>query len=726
MTVTLLKRTLNMNQFLSLLITGLLYGQITFAQYNYPPTKTVDSSDTYWGRSIPDPYRWLENLKSPEVLNWFKAQAEYTNKQLGKISGQDRLIQELKDLDKIVSVNYSPISKAGGKYFYKKRENGEQVSKLYYKQSENGKEILLFDPQKYIEGKTMDYTADISDDGRKVLLNISEAGSELGDVRIIDVTSRKLLSDVIRHSEGKFAGGSNMEIIYQEAKSYDTHDPEIYLNVPCKLHVLSTSISSDIVIASSQPNPELHLLPLEIPNVSSYKNNPYIFLNKQTVARDLTLYYTLKSELKSNKINWKPLTDTSDEVRSFLVKGKDIYFLTAKGNSKFKIIKTNLDNPNLKTAETIFEGNNEWKISSMYALKDYLIINKSKNELVNEIFAYEFKTEKLSKLNIPLEGKITAFSLSENECLLSSRGWNKPSNLYQYNVSTKRLSDGLFHVIYNYPNLQNIIVEYIEVPSYDGAMVPLSIMYDKTKLKKDGSNICFMQGYGAYGSNYTPGFNSNYLPLLNRGVVMAYANVRGDGVKGNDWYLAGKKTTKPNTWKDFNACAEYLIKNKYTSSKRFGISGVSAGGILIGRAITERPDLYKVAIPEVGVLNVLRFEFSPNGPDNIPEFGTVNDSIEFKALLEMDAYQHIQKGVKYPAQLITTGFNDPRVESYFPAKFAAKMQVYNALDNPIFLYVDYKGGHYGGSTVVEQYAKTVKEFAFLLWQCGDKEFQMKK
>jgi prolyl oligopeptidase len=211
--------------------------------------------------------------------------------------------------------------------------------------------------------------------------------------------------------------------------------------------------------------------------------------------------------------------------------------------------------------------------------------------------------------------------------------------------------------------------------------------------------------------------------LLNRGVVIAFAHIRGGGEKGNEWYLAGKKATKPNTWKDFNACAEWLIKNKYTSSEKFGISGASAGGILIGRAITERPDLYKVAIPKVGCLNGLRMEFSPNGPGNIPEFGTVTKEDEFKALLEMDAYQHIQKGVKYPAQLITTGFNDPRVDSYIPAKFAAKMQADNGSQNPVLLYVDYVAGHFGGSTMDEQFAQKAKEYAFLLWQCGDKDFQ---
>lgn len=342
--------------------------------------------------------------------------------------------------------------------------------------------------------------------------------------------------------------------------------------------------------------------------------------------------------------------------------------------------------------------------------------------------SYAFKTGKISDIKTPLSGNIYAKAISndEDEIELINKGWTTPANYYKYDVATNQFSKGPFYTKIDYPGMENIMYEEIEVPSYDGAMAPLSIIYDKTKLKKDGSNICEMVGYGSYGiSAYVPVFRSTNLPLLERGVVFAYAHVRGGGEKGNDWHLGGKKTTKPNTWKDFNACGEYLIKNKYTSTEKFGITGASAGGILIGRAITERPDLYKVAIPKVGCLNALRMEFSPNGPVNTPEFGTVKNETEFKALLEMDAYQHIQKGVKYPAQLVTTGFNDPRVDSYIPAKFAAKMQADNGSGNPVLLYVDYKAGHFGGSTMEEQYVQSAKEFAFLLWQCGDPEFQVK-
>lgn len=455
-----------------------------------------------------------------------------------------------------------------------------------------------------------------------------------------------------------------------------------------------------------------------------------MILRKYTAENNLTLYYAFKGELKNKTINWKPLTTKNDEVRSFFVQGKDIYFLTAKGNPKFRFIKTSLENLNLQTAQTIAEGNDDWKISTdvITQTRDYLIFNKTKNELVTKLCSFEFTTGKTADIDIPLKGNVHAIGLSKNtnEILLATSGWTVPYNFYSYNAQRREISNSVFNIQPDSSKLENVVYEEIEIPSHDGALVPLSIVYDKTKLKKDGSNIAFMKGYGSYGMvDYPPYFDVNTLPLLSRGVVLAYAHIRGGGEKGDAWHLAGKKVTKPNTWKDFNACAEYLIKNKYTSADKFGISGESAGGILIGRAITERPDLYKVAIPEVGLLSTLRYEFTPNGQPNIPEFGTVNIEEEFKALLEMDAYQHIQKGAKYPAQLITTGFNDPRVESYIPAKFAAKMQADNSSQNPIFLYVNYAAGHFRGSTVENRFTQTAQEYSFLLWQCGDEEFQIK-
>jgi prolyl oligopeptidase len=719
-----------MKYFISVLF-ACVFSLSSWAQNNYPTTKQVDSSDTYWGMRVTDPYRWLENLKDSSVVDWFKTQFNYTNNQLSKIPGQDVLIQEIKSLEKITAATMEPVAKAGGKYFYQKRLPDEATSKLYYRQGENGKEVLLFDPQTFRVGETVDYQPKLSDDGSRVLMIITEAGADLGDIYILDVTSKKFLLDVIPHANGRFAGGSNTDVLYLEYASKESQNTNNLLNCPFKLHVLGTPLSDDLVLASAAKYPELKLKEVERPWVSVYKTSPYIILETNS-GGDVPLYYALKSELKKEKINWKPLAGFDQEIKDFFVNGTDIYLLTSKANPKFKIIKTSLVNPDLIRAEIIAEGKGDWKISTVQKTKDYLLINFSKNELVIQPRIYSFKTGITELVTTKLKGNtsLSVISAEENEVELFNTGWNVPTNRYRYDIKNKTISQGLYHITYNgnFPELNNLSYEEVEVPSHDGTLVPLTIIYNKTLFKKDGSNRCIMVGYGAYGANSLgdPSFEYNMLPLVNRGVVMALAHVRGGGEKGNDWHQSGKKTNKPNTWKDFNACTEWLIHNKYTSPKRMAGIGASAGGILIGRAITERPDLYKVVISKVGIMNALLMEFTPSGPTQIAEFGTVKDSIEFKALLEMDAYHNTIQGVQYPAQLITGSFKDFRVPAYMPGKFAAKMQASNVSTNPILLYVDYEGGHFGSSNIDEKFAQIASEWGFIFWQTGHPDFQPKQ
>ena len=209
------------------------------------------------------------------------------------------------------------------------------------------------------------------------------------------------------------------------------------------------------------------------------------------------------------------------------------------------------------------------------------------------------------------------------------------------------------------------------------------------------------------------------------GGIFAVAHVRGGGELGDNWHKGGYKTTKPNTWKDLISCTEYLINEKYTSSQKVAINGGSAGGILIGRAMTERPDLFAAAIPEVGSMNTVRAEESPNGPVNVPEFGTVKDSVQCMALIEMDSYLHLKKGVKYPATLVTAGINDPRVIAWEPAKFAARLEADNASDKPILLWIDYEAGHGHGDTKSKIFESLADVYSFALWQTGNPNFQLK-
>jgi prolyl oligopeptidase len=270
----------------------------------------------------------------------------------------------------------------------------------------------------------------------------------------------------------------------------------------------------------------------------------------------------------------------------------------------------------------------------------------------------------------------------------------------------------------------NIESEEVTASSIDGTDVPLSIIH-KHGINMDGSHPALLIGYGAYGISIEPRFDPALLVWVERGGVLGFAHVRGGGEYGEDWHQGGMKSTKIHTIEDFIGCAQYLVSRQYTSPSLLAGEGTSAGGILIGGAITRRPDLFGAALDRVGVSNALRFEQSQGGPANVPEFGTVKEEAGFKALYEMDAYQHVFSNVRYPAVLVTTGINDPRVPVWEPAKFAARLQASTASDKPVLLRVDYDAGHGLGSTRSQREVQLADELSFLLWQFGDPEFQPK-
>ncbi len=331
------------------------------------------------------------------------------------------------------------------------------------------------------------------------------------------------------------------------------------------------------------------------------------------------------------------------------------------------------------------------------------------------------KKDHIEGLKLPdnASGYLTAASPGIEGVLIRTNSWTKGSVIYAFNPDdhsyreTDLLPKGKFDDLDGFESVE------VKVKSYDGVMVPLSIIY-KTGIELNGKNPALINGYGAYGIIKYVYFSPLRIAWLERGGVLAIAHVRGGGEYGKAWHLAGQKTTKPNTWKDFIACAEYLIEKGYTSHDFIAGQGGSAGGITIGRAITERPDLFKAAIINVGDLDAIRAETTTNGVPNIPEFGTVKKEDEFKGLLAMSSYHHVQDGVKYPAVLLTVGMNDPRVDPWNSAKMAARLQAATASDNPILLRVEYSAGHGIGSTRMQHLEQLADEWAFLLWQFGIK------
>jgi len=698
-------------------------------QYHYPATKTVDSSDTYFGVTYKDPYRWLENMKDPQVVSWFKQQANFSDSILNKISGRDELIAEWKKLNKLQPPAFNVSYKRGGKYFYTKWMPGEKVGKLYYRIGIHGKEELLFDPMNYIKGKTLSIEEFLpSHDGKKIVIAYTEGGKEISTLKVMNVDTKKYLPGTIYPTYGPNSWTfDNKGFLYYALKTGDNSDSSFKLNNKTKFHKLGDDVKNDIDFFSNESYPDLNIKPNESPAAFlSEGSRNYIFGNVSTVQNERLEYYAPISEINSGKINWKILCRPEDKiVRSMIIIGNDVYAITYKGAKNFKLIHTTLTHPDWDKAETIAGEKPGETLEGISHCKDYLFLNYS-DGINRHICKYQFKTKKITEIKLPYLGTASIWCLDDttNNCYTEITSWNKPWTEFDFNAATEKFSPSSFNKPSIYPAAyKDLEVKEVEAKGHDGVMIPLSIIYKKgTKL--DGNNICLMEGYGAYGYSAVPYFSDMFNSLVVKGVIIAEAHVRGGSEKGEAWYKAGFKTTKPNTWKDFNSCAEYLIEKGYTSAKRLAGMGTSAGGILISRAITERPDLYAAAICNVGTANAMRMEFAPNGPGNIPEFGTVKDSIESRALYEMDGVQHVVKGTKYPAVICVGGWNDPRVLAWEPGKFAAALQNATTSGKPVLMKVNYDSGHFTEDLSVT-YANFADMFAFALWQCGDPDYKIK-
>ena len=700
------------------------------AQWMYPATRTVDSSDTYFGVTYKDPYRWMEYIKEPEVETWFKKQADYTNSLLNKLNGRDELIAEWKKLDKLQPPQISSRSFKNGRLFYRKRMPEETIGKLYYREGYNGKEQLLFDPSTYVKGKTLTLQAATpSYDGKKIVIAYSELGAEVSTLRIMDVDTKRFLKDSIYPADG---GANwtfdNKSIYYGWIRSADNKDPTARLNPKMKLHVVGGDTKNDIDFFSNESYPEMKIEPSVYPFVFMNEDSRnYIFAGEGSVQSEMKLHYAPISEASSGKIRWKALSVHDDKlVRGIEIMDDDVFAITHNNAKNYKLVSTSLKNPDWKNATTIIPERPNQTIEYITHSKDYLFVVHS-DGINNTLSKYDLKTKSLTEIKLPYKGTVNIFCLDNktNNCYVGITSWVEPYTEFMFNAETNAFSASNLNKAPVYPAAyKDLVVEEVEVKGHDGTMIPLTIVYKKG-LKKDGTNCTFMNSYGAYGYSMTPYFDVMANALAVKGVVLAFPHVRGGGEKGEAWYRSGFKTTKPNTWKDFISCAEYLIDKKYTNPAKLSGTGTSAGGVLISRAITERPELFAAAICNVGCANSMRLEFSSNGPVNIPEFGTVTDSVECKALYEMDGMHHVVKGTKYPAVISVAGWNDPRVVPWQPGKFAAAVQHASSSGKPVLIKVNYDNGHFTEDRNVT-YSNFADQFAFVLWQTGHPDFQEKK
>ncbi len=691
-------------------------------------------TDTFYGKVYKDPYRFLENIQDTIVIEWLNQQTSYATAILHKITNRETILtRQKKDLGNGARANYLKIA-GNNQSFYLKQEPYEKGYKLYYRNGLHGKEELLFNPENYKKDSKVRYLISYikpSWDASKIVIGLTIKDEEFSELVVLDVKSKKLHDEIITNCWPKALGGvswlnDNSGFFYTHIPVMDKSSESYILNTASVLYRLGDNPKELNVILSAKNNPDIGIKPADFPIIYT---KPYygdiLIAGIEGVGPFSDHYYT-KVTNKIEEVRWKPLFKKEDKVKQFTFYRGEIYFLSALNSPNYKLCKTNINNPNFKNPEILVAEDTNDVITDFEITKSGVYFVKNKNGVDAQL--YLLKDQKEQKIPIPRPSgyiDIRPKSPDSDDFWIVIRGWTIYGERYRYNSEEKIFIEDDFYPPPKYQELDSVIVEEIEIASHDGVMVPFSIIY-KNGTQLNGKNRVLIGGYGAYGYTNRPNLNSYLLQWVREGGIYAIAHVRGGGEKGNKWHKGGFKQTKPNTWKDFIACTEYLIKKKYTVPDKIAIWGGSAGGILIARAITERPDLYKAAILSAASINMLRTEFGPNGKNNIKEFGSVEDSTEFLALLEMDACQHIKAGTKYPAVLLQAGANDSRVPFWESAKFAAGLQEANVSDNPILLSIDLDSGH-GFNMSTDQWDQKVADvISFALWQTGHHDFQLKK
>ncbi|MBK9261589.1 MAG: prolyl oligopeptidase family serine peptidase [Polyangiaceae bacterium] len=688
-----------------------------------PPVAPVrDVRDVYFGKEVFDPYRWMET-DSDEYTTWMKGQADFARSAIDELGTRNAWFDRITALDN-AAARVRGVVRRGGMVFSLEAEPGQDIYAVYVRTNLDAPKRMLIDPTKFVtDGKTVaiDYWVP-SPSGSLVAFGISQSGSEMAVLHVIETKTGKVLPDVI--DRARYAGPSWLDeksFFYKRDRKLPADAPatERFTKARVYHHVLGTDPEKDVALFGHGVVAGIDVGDEAFPNVGVYEGSPYAFATLyHGVQPDMTLYVAPKKSLAGAKTPWKKVFDPRDEVTDFDAKGNHLYLITHKNAPRSKLLRIDLGKPDLAKAETII-AESEAIIKGTGLAKEALYVRKLEAG-IGKLYRVPFDTNKPEPVETGLAGTVAGLSTNENipGALVRIEAWTASPKLVAFDPAKKKADPT--NIIPPSPVVfESIVATEVKAKSADGTTVPLSIIH-RRDLSRDGTNPTYLNGYASYGNVYGPYFEPTDFAWLERGHIMAVCHARGGGEYGEDWHRGGKLATKINTVLDFIACAEYLVQEKYTSPAHLAGQGTSAGGILIGGAVVRRPDLFGAAVMRVGMVNALRFEQIPIGPFNTSEFGTVATKEGFDMLWNIDAYHAVVKGKAYPAVLLTTGITDPRVSPWQMAKMAARLQASTSSDKPVLLRVDFGSGHGIGTTKKQRAEELADTYAFLEWQIGKK------
>jgi prolyl oligopeptidase len=688
-----------------------------------PAARTEVVHDTYFGETVDDPYRWMENDKDPAWLEFLKAQNDYTRAVLDKLPGRDALLKRIQQLSGD-TVQTNRLQRAGGKLFFQQRPLGADNFKLFVREA--GHDRVLVDPTKLSSGSShfsLDWWR-ASPDGTHVVYGLSKDGSEDSLLHVLTVSDGKDLPEHIENTQTAnpqwLDDGSGF---FYNQLTNKVGTPERFLDSQARFHRLGADPASDPILMKRGMVSGVDYDRIQAPFIQTYPGAHHVLLVLTDVRPEVRLLIAPLEDALAGHASWKSIAGFDDELTGFEMVGDDLYLLINKGTPRGRLLKTSTAKPEIANAtEVVPQG--PLVIDEIKRAKDGLYL-KMMDGGIHRLRRVSWDSH-VADIALPFDGTIGEVFTAANEdgALILLSGWLTSTGVWSVDASGKLADTGI-------TPKPPIDVSGYETKRFfatakDGVKIPYSLIYRKG-LKLDGHAPAFISAYGSYGASpFTPNFAGRTLALIDAGAIVGYANVRGGGEYGREWHKAGQLTNKPNTWRDLIAVCEDLIAKKYTSPEHLAIAGRSAGGITVGRAMTERPELFAAVVSGVGWSNPLRYVVEQNGFGEEPEWGAIREESGYRALKSIDSYQAVKDGTPYPAVLLTTGVTDPRVAPFHVAKMAARLQAASSSGKPILLRVDYDAGHGVGSTRAQQDREAADTYVFLLWQTGAEEYQPKK
>ncbi|MDO9073737.1 MAG: prolyl oligopeptidase family serine peptidase [Rubrivivax sp.] len=707
----------------TLLAAGSAGAQPSAAELPVAPVRNVP--ETFFGTTVNDPYRDFENTRTPAVAAWMKAHSDAAHATLRSISGRDNFRAQLERYDSAAPGRVGSVTRlAGDLYFYEKRGVDDDQFKLYLRRGLQGAEQLLFDPEALRKRTGKPHAINYftpSPDGRWVALGVSAAGYEDALLRVLDTESGRQVGPELPRVLTGYIGWTpdSRHFFVTRTQPLKRGAPATHKYMRSMVGLMRPGAGEkDIRRILRAGDAGAVVMPAtEFPIVQVLPDGRVIARAIDGVSSEFAAWHSTLAALQAGKPAWKPLFTKADGITALALQGDRVYALSFKGASRYQLLAGRLSSFDPATAQVLVPESAR-VLTDIAAAQDALYLQARDGNVQRLLKLAYADGATPQEVQLPVLGAY-GFAGAQPDLpgvLIDLQSWTRERQVYAVAADGSVANTGL-QPAGPFDAPADIVATEVMVKSHDGALVPMSIIH-KQGTQLDGRNPTLLYGYASYGVTEEPFFSIGRLAWMGAGGVFAVANPRGSSVFGREWHEAGKQATKPNTWRDFIACAEWLIARKWTSPARLGIWGGSAGGILVGRAMTERPDLFAAVVPEVGSLDMVRMETTPNGVPNIPEFGSRKTEAGFRALLAMSTYAHIQDGTAYPAVLLTHGVNDPRVEVWNSTKTAARLKAASTSGKPVLLRLEYDSGHGIGSTKTQVFDERADLFAFLMWQFG--------